>query len=298
MGGRFPLNISSPELFARANAQRWALSRQRFAHALERSVCHRFGSTNVSEAGLASYLATLHLEDLAVACACRDGNEQAWDHLIAHVFPTVQAAARATWGGDADEAAGTLLGDLYGTKTHDGVRVSLLDYFHGRSRLTTWLKVVLAQRRVDAHRASAKLVPLEPARNGEPGRVAMPTRAEHAEVDAEAQNARRVDRPKVLSAFEDALRLAIGALGADDRLRLALYYRHGATLSQIGRALGEHESSVSRKLDRARRQVRQQVESGLKAQGFGEEDLRQCYDDAPASGSLDLASLLGEGRTS
>ncbi|MGE3841449.1 MAG: sigma factor-like helix-turn-helix DNA-binding protein [Vicinamibacterales bacterium] len=256
---------------------------------------HRFGPVNVPPDDLASYLLSLHLEDLSLACACRDGDEQAWDYLVQHVFPAIRAAAGATMGGDADAAAGTLLGDLYGTKSRDGRRVSLLDYFHGRSRLTTWLKVVLAQRRVDAHRASVRLVPLERAGDGEPSRAAIPTRPEHADVDA--QNARRVDRPKILGAFEDALHLAAGELEADDRLRLALYYRHGATLSQIGRALGEHESSVSRKLDRARRQIRQQVETALKAQGFGEEDLRQCYDEAPASGALDLASLLGEGKT-
>ena len=42
----------------------------------------------------------------------------------------------------------------------DGARQSLFRYFHGRSKLSTWLRAVLAQRHIDRLRAGRKLDPL------------------------------------------------------------------------------------------------------------------------------------------
>jgi RNA polymerase sigma factor (sigma-70 family) len=52
---------------------------------------------------------------------------------------------------------------------------------------------------------------------------------------------------------------AIEALDPRDRLRLRLYYGEGLTLAKVGRALGEHEATVSRNLDRIRKTIREQL---------------------------------------
>ena len=103
---------------------------------------------------LERYLKSLHLEDLALACACADGDEAAWEHFVREYRPSLYRAADALDpSGRARELADSLYADLYGTTERAGERRSLFRYFHGRSSLPTWLRAVLAQRHVDAIRA-------------------------------------------------------------------------------------------------------------------------------------------------
>jgi RNA polymerase sigma-70 factor len=269
-------------LYRRSGAEHWKLPRERFGEVLRRGVGHRFPAGPPDDATLRAFLDALHLEDLALACACRDGSEAAWAHFARAIQPQLRIAGRAMAGAQGEELADALMADLFGSTTLDGERRSLLDYFHGRSRLTTWLRTVLAQRHVDRVRAARREVPLEG-----PGPAAP-----------EPAVAWTVDRPRLLAAFTEQLTRAVDALDAGDRLRLAYYHVHGLTLARIGRLTGEHESSVSRKLDRARRQVRAQVERALRDEhGFGDDDLQQCYADAGQYGTVDLARLFREPPT-
>jgi hypothetical protein len=67
-------------LYRQANAERWRVPADRFARALESSAGRAFAgrSGNPDARELERYLASLHLEDLALACACAAGDEQAW----------------------------------------------------------------------------------------------------------------------------------------------------------------------------------------------------------------------------
>lgn len=287
-------------LYRRSGAEHWSLARERFAAVVRLSAAYRFAGDAPApdRATLEAYLDGLHLEDLALACACRDGREAAWTHFVRQVQPHVRAAGRALAGPAGEELADTLIADLFGTTTRDGTRRSLLEYFHGRSRLTTWLRTVLAQRHIDRLRVAQREVPLEGpgAADGTDlaGRVpGDPARAAQAAGGSDLQAVRAADRPHLLAAFDQQLARAVDALNAGDRLRLAYYHVHGLTLARIGRLMGEHESSVSRKLDRARRHVREQVERALRAEhGFGDADLRQCYEDAGRHGTIDLTRLF------
>lgn len=62
--------------------------------------------------------------------------------------------------GGARDLADSLYGDLYGVDERGAVRQSLLRYFHGRSSLGTWLRVVLTQRYVDRVRSARRTGPL------------------------------------------------------------------------------------------------------------------------------------------
>jgi len=66
-------------LQAEANCSRWGLSRNRFAEALRRSAEKRYGGVRTSAAEAEAYLKSLHLEDLALACACGEGVEAVFD---------------------------------------------------------------------------------------------------------------------------------------------------------------------------------------------------------------------------
>ncbi len=62
--------------------------------------------------------------------------------------------------GGARELADALYADLFGLAARDGIRQSLFRYFHGRSRLVTWLSAVLSQRLIDRGRDRRRVEPL------------------------------------------------------------------------------------------------------------------------------------------
>src|SRR5690606_11872854 len=91
---------------------------------------------------------------------------------------------------------------------------------------------------------------------------------------------------------QDALDAAIDAVAAADRLRLRLYYGQACTLRDIGRLTGEHEATVSRKLEKARRAIRASVEASLAAHGLGPERIRLCFEYAAEAPELQLDWVL------
>ena len=76
--------------------------------------------------------------------------------------PALYAAARAiARPDDGRDLADSLYAQLFGVDAKGQQRRSLLDYYHGRARLSTWLRTVLAQRHIDAVRQRARTVPLD-----------------------------------------------------------------------------------------------------------------------------------------
>ena len=268
-------------LHAQSRAERWALPRDPFAEALHRSAAHRFPA-GAPDAEIARFLSTLHVEDLALACACRAGHGDAWDHLVLEFRPALYAAARSVAGDAHRELADSLYSELYGVSGAGEERTSLLAWYHGRSRLLTWMCSVLVQRHIDAHRAVARTEQWDPERDGAPdgrhggyGSTPEPGRA-HA-----------------VAITQDALDAAIGALDTKDRLRLRLYYGEDLTLAQVGRITGEHEATVSRKLERARKALRHRVEEYLRAEhGLSDAAIGECFAHAAEAPELHLTRLL------
>lgn len=264
------------------NAARWGVSIAAFQDVLEASVAHAFTTGTPGARDLESYLASLHHDDLALATACAAGLDAAWDHFVREFRPGLYRAADAIDpSGGARELADSLYADLFGMTERQGVRQSLFRYFHGRSRLTTWLRAVLAQRHVDRLRRARATDPL-------PEEEFVPDeRTRSGPGDPE--------QPRLLAAVHDALASAVVLLPPRDRLRLRCYYVQAMTLAAIGRTLGEHEATVSRHLTKTRATLRETVARVLREQhGLGEaavtEALRAASDDP---GALDLATLMG-----
>jgi RNA polymerase sigma-70 factor, ECF subfamily len=272
----------------------WDLTREEFQAALERGVAKRFPGAAPDAKKTEAYLGTLHAGDLALAVACSKGRAAAWDYFMAEFRPELYRAARAivgAAGGDvaARELADTLYADLYGLRESGGRRKSLFEYFHGRSKLSTWLHAVLAQRHVDEIRRARAIEPLK----DEAGEViaeaetASPHAAHASSPDADPE------RANYFAALQAALTAALGALDAHDRLRLAYYYADDRTLAEIGRLLGEHEATVSRKLDRTRRDVRWQAEKWLRgSKKWSDAQVRACLDCAAGEWPFDLSAQL------
>ncbi|HKV05500.1 MAG TPA: sigma-70 family RNA polymerase sigma factor [Candidatus Acidoferrales bacterium] len=263
----------------------WNLSGGQFQAALERSVAQRFPGASPNQKAIEAYLESLYSGDLALACACAAGSPAAWEFFVAQFRPELYRAARAIAGdANARELADSLYADLYGLRESEGSRKSLFDYFHGRSKLTTWLRAVLAQRHVDEVRCARRTEPLEDDAGEERAEIAART-ATGVPADPERAN--------YLAILQATLAAALAGLDSRDRLRLAYYYADDRTLAEIGRLLGEHEATVSRKLDRARTTIRRRVEAALReGRKWNEEQVRQCCEYARGEWPFDLTSHL------
>lgn len=275
------------ELHRRANVpEEWHVSVDAFQVVLERSAGSRFAAAQPSAREIIRYIETLNLRDLALACACSAGNPAAWDEFIAQYRPELYRAARAIAGESSGrDLADSLYAELYGLEMKEGRRRSLFDYFHGRSKLGTWLRAILAQRHVNEIRRGRRTESLDEPEREEP--AGMPQDAVRLRNDAEP------DRARYLSFLQIALTDALAALEPRDRLRLAYYYVDDLTLAQIGRLLGEHEATVSRKLDRVRRDLRLQVDAALREKKrLSEAQLRLCYEYAKDEWPFDLTRAL------
>jgi RNA polymerase sigma factor (sigma-70 family) len=276
----------SPALAARlhgkSGALRWTLPVDAFQAALDASLAHAFAERTPSAAEIDQYLTSLHLDDLALAAACAAGQEAAWNHFVLEYRPALYRAADALDpSGGARDLADGLYADLFGLQGSEGTRRSLFRYFHGRSRLTTWLRAVLSQRHIDRIRASRRL-------------EALPD-DESASPVAAAAHAPDPERPRQLAVMQDALVTAIAGLAVRDRLRLTCYYVQRLTLAEIGRALGEHEATVSRHLTRTRGLIRDAAERRLRERhGLDAAAIAECIQSVVAdAGSLDLEALVG-----
>jgi RNA polymerase sigma-70 factor len=251
-------------LHREATCARWGLSTEAFAEGLRRSAEKRFGGAQPDPSAVEAYLKSLHLEDLALACACSEGIEKAWEFFMAHFRQDLRNAASAMLRGSgraddvrAEELADSVYAELYGVRTGtDGRRKSLFVYFHGRSKLSTWLRAVLAQKQVDVFRTTGRTVSLEAEMEGEAPRE-FTGRAGTVRTDPDPDRARYLER------FDRALSAALASLTPRERMLLACYYVDQLTLAEIGRMLREHESTVSRQLERMRRALRECVTQAL-----------------------------------
>lgn len=234
-------------------------------------------------------MSTSHEADLELARRCAAGEPAAWDRFVLEYRPVLYRAADALdASGRAREVADSLYAELYGMKDANGERQSLFRYFQGRSSLGTWLRAVLAQRYVDVVRAGRRLEPLPD---------------DHADARSLSERAARaadagqpdLERPHYVAAIRAVLGRALARLSDRERLRLACYYVQQLTLAEIGRALGEHEATVSRQLARTRRAIRSDVERELRTEaGFTDMQIAECFSSIAADpGPLDLAPLLG-----
>ncbi len=261
--------------YREAGAERWDVTTEAFAQALERSTAKAFEGRTPSNADIERYYKSLHLADLALACACQSGHDAAWDHFVAEVRPVLYRAADAIdRSGNARDVADALYGELYSR--------ALFRYFHGRSSLATWLRSLVSQRYVDRIRETRRLDPLPE----ESSSAAIPSRPATG----------NPDHARFVTVVQAVLTSALGALAARDRLRLRCYYAQEMTLAQIGRVTREHEATVSRNLARTRNVVRAEAIRLLRDEHhFRDDEITECFSAVSEdAGTLNLGDLLSE----
>jgi RNA polymerase sigma-70 factor (ECF subfamily) len=238
----------------------------------------------------------------------RRGSDTAWEEFIAAYRPVLYAAARAIVGAAGEararELADSLYAELYGLSRAGNQGHPLLDYFHGRSKLSTWLRTVLAQRHVDALRATQRTDSIDTGsgkelRDNGPGQGPREIVSGKGTVEIGPDP----DRSRLLPRLQQAVAAALAAAPPGDRLLLSLYYVREMTLAQIARVQGVHEATISRQLDRIRRELRESVEGSLATSrpaangaaarpGLSPAEIELCFSYALEDWSFDLGGAL------
>ena len=214
-----------------------------------------------SEAALQS----LHLEELVLARACVAGNEHAWEIFLGRYREAMYDAAYRI---ARDEASGRALADslyaeLYGLSDRGEVRASKLQYYQGRGSLAGWLRTVMAQEYVNQYRRTRRETSLEAA--VEDGR----------QFEAQPAEVQSTD-PRVAAATSAEL----AALEDEERLLLAAYFIDRRTLLEIAKVMGVHESTVSRKLERATTGLRRRIRKRLISEGMSPRQADEAMQEA------------------
>jgi RNA polymerase sigma-70 factor (ECF subfamily) len=198
---------------------------------------------------------SLHIEELVLARACSAGNETAWDVFLTRYRAELHRAGCQITRDESSgrEIADGLYAELYGLPNREGRRVSKFDYYMGRGSLGGWLRTLMAQKHIDQCRRGARDVSLE--EQMESG-VAFTCEV----APAISPNAEPVSA---------AISGALTQCSAEERFLLAAYFLDGFTLAQIGKQVGVHESTISRKLDRVTARIRKDVRKRLMAMRIG-----------------------------
>jgi RNA polymerase sigma-70 factor, ECF subfamily len=268
------------DLFETSSAQRYGLDFDEFQHILEQVAGKYIPSASSPQK--IHFWKELKIEELVLARGCSNGHDLAWRDFLNRYREKLYDIARGITKEDssARELADSIYGDLYGTSERDGHRVSRLDFYMGRGSLEGWLRTVVAQEFVNRYRKQKRLVSLdEQEEDGVQFSAAEPNPPGPADA-------------RLSAAVDEALEL----LPAEDRLVLASYFLDDRTLTEIGRVLRVHESTISRRLEKLLKGLRKQVLSGLMARGMKRTQAEEALESDVRYLQVDVARKLQENR--
>ncbi len=271
------------ELWAECGAEAYGLTRAEFSRILAGIGAGQIDSlalgSTASRQQQAAFFRSLRLADLVLAQACAAGNERAWEQFLALYGSPLVRAAIAITGSETlgRDLAGALYGELYGLTERGGERRCPLASYKGRGSLIGWLRTVLAQRHVDHCRRSHRELPLDDPENT---------------YDPPASEPAPASPPGELKVLSKALEEALRRQEDEDRFLLAAYYMDGKTLLQIGKVLGVHEATVSRKLHRATDRLRKLTLKNLRAAGLSKRAAEEALGADPRDLNINLKKLL------
>ncbi|HEY3770200.1 MAG TPA: sigma-70 family RNA polymerase sigma factor [Candidatus Angelobacter sp.] len=281
--GPRPVEGSAPSLlilFEKSGGQRYGLTLQAFEVVLEQ-VAKKYVPEATPQQKL-EFWRDLKLEELALARACAAGHDAAWQAFLTRFREKLYDIARGITKEDSSgrDLADSLYADLYGTSEREGRRVSRLNFYMGRGSLEGWLRTVLAQEFVNRYRKTKRLVSLE----------------EQAEEGVQFSAAPASPVSPLDSRLGAALDEALGLLSSEDRLVLASYYLDDRTLTQIGRMVGVHESTISRRLEKMLKGLKKQVIAGLVSRGMNRGQAEEALEADVRYLQVDVTRKLQENR--
>jgi RNA polymerase sigma-70 factor, ECF subfamily len=267
-------------LFERSQGERYGLTLAVFEAMLEQVAAKYLPSASLQQK--LQLWQELRLEELALTRGCVAGHELAWQDFLTRYREKLYDIARGITKEDSSgrELADSLYADLYGLTEREGRRVSRLSFYMGRGSLEGWLRTVLAQEFVNRYRKTKRLVSLE----------------EETEDGVQFASAEPFSPGPADRRVGEATDEALDRLPAEDRLILAGYYLDNRTLTEIGKILGVHESTVSRRLEKVLKGLRKQVVAGLQARGMNRGQAEEALEVDVRFLTVDVRRRLQETR--
>jgi RNA polymerase sigma-70 factor (ECF subfamily) len=268
------------DLFEKSRAERYGLTLTSFEAILEQ-VASKYVPGATPQKKLELWL-DLRVEELVLTRACVAGHEVAWQEFLTRYREKLYDIARGITKEDSSgrELADSLYAELYGLTEKEGRRVSRLSFYMGRGSLEGWLRTVLAQEFVNRYRKQKRLVSLE----------------EETEDGVQFASTESFSTGTVDCRLGEATDEALDHLPAEDRLILAGYYLDDRTLTDIGKMLGVHESTVSRRLEKLLKALRNQVVAGLQARGMNRGQAEEALEVDVRFLTVDVKRRLQETR--
>jgi RNA polymerase sigma-70 factor (ECF subfamily) len=204
------------------------------------------------------FLNDLKWEALFLTTACASGDQAAWKIFDLRYRSVIQKAARycSENYSEARELSDSLLSELFlPFSTESGEKTCKIGQYDGLGSLEGWIKVVVSRLAIDQIRRSQRQVSLEDL---ETDPTTLRGGVRESGTDGE------MDLPKASKMFIASLNHAMEQLNAREKLILSLYYLRDLSLKEIGDMLRVHESTVSRTLNRLKKQLRKSVERHLR----------------------------------
>src|SRR5437868_6248831 len=266
------------ELFERSGGSAYALSLEQFAVILQHVVSRTEGMSRANKQQVGSFLSTLKLDELALAHGCAAGNQHAWDVFLTKYRESIYQSARSITRNETTgkELADSLYAELYGLGPAEDRR-SKLALYSGRGSLAGWLRMVLAQSYVNQIRAGRRLVSIEEEEEMHGTQYAAAT-----------PEAATVAEPRLREATDEMLR----ELSEEERFLLSSYFLDGRRLAEIGRTLGVHESTISRKMEKLLKEIRKRIRKGLERRGMSRRQAEEALETDVRDLELDVAARL------
>jgi RNA polymerase sigma factor (sigma-70 family) len=252
-----------------------------FAKRIHAIVQKHLGPNPPMEAAV-SFAKSLHIRDLYLATACAQHSlypatdpsagvpsehaGRAWKTLETTYRVFIRDLARFFFrkGFISQDLADNILADLF---LPDRSGTSRIVSYDGRSSLSTWLRVVISNRAINAKRCSATMQTVEILAD-------IPDEPALESIDSGLRT-RRYQQP-----LEDSLTLACRSLTLRERLILLWRYEDGLQLGQIARLLDIHQSNVTRQLDRLQGKLREHVREILSTRhGLSLAAIEECLKD-------------------
>ena len=252
---------------------------------------------NAAHNEIKQFVDEIRADDICLIIACEKGDEKAWEYLVANFDSTVKSAARkiSANNDDAEDLASSIWAELYGLRQDaEGNKKSKLAYYSGRGSLAGWLRAVVSQLAVDEYRKQSRFVQVEENREFE-------NLAEESSNNSDNHNVvHHADNPEDLLTNEQtsrdvslALKEAVAALDAEDRLVMKLYYFDDLRLKEIAAMFGYHEATASRKLVRIQSDIRKLVEKKLRTKhGWSESEVKRYLSETASKLGISVEKLF------
>lgn len=269
--------------------------RPRVASALEKYLFRENAAAERNE--IKAFVDDIRADDLCLIIACEQGDEKAWEDLVANYDATVKSAARKISANneDAEDLASSIWAELYGLRQDaEGNKKSKLAYYSGRGSLAGWLRAVVSQLAVDQFRKQSKFVQIEETCEFENLAEESSNNTGNAAVLGHADNPEKIFSEKQTETdVSKALAHAIESLDAEDKLILKLYYFDDLKLKDIANTFGYHEATASRKLVRVQNEIRRSVEKTLRERhGWSDSEVKRYLSETASNLGMSLEKLF------